>query len=137
MKSHDFLHYYKLRSVPVKVEQECDAEATASNVEVVGKDEEGHPPGSSPSSGAQEEDMKPSSSALLASGCDEVKKNLDGHDASPYCKLKKRRSVLMPLAENQEGAGFFPVKWRELLCRCSECMVGINWAWFRDLARKN
>ena len=129
-KSHDFLQYYKLRSVPVIVERESKIEATATNLDVVGKDkeEEGHQLVSCPpTASAQEKDAKPSSSAPLLA--DLVEKNLSGHGASPSCELKKRQNVLASMANKSQeiGAGFFPVKWRKLLCRCLECMVGVNW----------
>ena len=111
MKSHDFLHFYKLQSCPIKITKEADEDVHNSSEVNVTQPESRN--GVSTSEG--EVDTTASSSTA---------------SAEQSCELERRRSLLSRCSEVTPGkatitestvAGFFAESWRSQLCCCDSC----------------
>ena len=113
MKSHDFLHLYKLHSNPVKISKEPSEDTTTSSSELNVTEPESRN-GESNKSTSKSDSTTPST------------QDTNGE----LCELQRRRFLLSQCSEatpgktttaDSTGAGFFLEGWRRQLCRCDSC----------------
>ena len=129
MGSLDFLHIYKLRTVPVKLQREPESEETPS-LEVV-KEEDGKKPETTNGGCSHVSD---SAVGITAESLDQVPKaessGGSGATETVSCKFQERKRALATAGsaalgghQGGGGAGFFSNKLRQQLCKCSGCVV--------------
>ena len=112
MKSHDFLHLYKLQSNPIKITKEAAEDVHSSN--------------NSAEVNVTEPESKNGVSTLEA----DVTATSTTDSAGQSCELERRRSLFSCCSEatpgkeavtKSTGAGFFGENWRSQLCCCDSC----------------
>ena len=120
MKSHDFLHFYKQRSNPIKVSNEPSDDSCTSKETTEPESTEVNVTEPESRNGESNKSTTDTSNGAHSKNQDQV-----------VCELERRRSVLSSCSEAlsgeaantaaSQGAGFFSGGWRGQLCRCDGC----------------
>ena len=136
MKSHDFLHFYKQRSSPIKVTKEATADSNTTQphpTEVnVTELEPRNENGESKNETSESKNGESKTLTLETATTSTAPSTDSGVDKKQPCELERRKTTLSttfsatPLSEpaigDLAGAGFFGEGWRSQLCHCVSCL---------------
>ena len=121
MKSHDFLHFYKQCTNPIKVSKEaCEDESSSQTTESKSADL------NVTETDSRNGESKKTTSDSIPTTDSAASNTQASSNGGPSCELERRRSLLPSCSEvtsnnGSPGAGFFDESWRSRLCHCDGC----------------